>query len=123
MRWRVGRKPTWRSMAFTSCQGQPVSSARAAGTVWPADGISAPGDNGVVRCAMSALALPSSKGSVGRLFHPQHILIRTADATPSQQAVRGDLSGAGADFAPLRAYVREAPHGLAGTEQDGNQAP
>ena len=30
MRWRVGRKPTWRSMVFTSCQGQPVSSERAA---------------------------------------------------------------------------------------------
>ena len=28
MRWRVGRKPTWRSIAFTSCHGQPVSSER-----------------------------------------------------------------------------------------------
>jgi hypothetical protein len=25
MRWRVGLKPTVRSMAFTSCQGHPVS--------------------------------------------------------------------------------------------------
>src|SRR5262249_49942628 len=24
MRWRVGRKPTSRNMAFTSCQGQPL---------------------------------------------------------------------------------------------------
>src|SRR5438093_2810624 len=29
MRWRVGRKPTSRSMDFTSCQGQPVSGERA----------------------------------------------------------------------------------------------
>src|SRR5262245_27785684 len=30
MRWRVGRKPTSRSIALTSCHGQPVSAARAA---------------------------------------------------------------------------------------------
>src|SRR5450759_5071956 len=30
MRWRVGRKLTWRSIAFTSCHGQPVSSERSA---------------------------------------------------------------------------------------------
>ena len=30
MRWRVGRKPTWRSIAFTSCHGQPVNSERSA---------------------------------------------------------------------------------------------
>src|SRR6266852_6042536 len=29
MRWRVGRRPTVRSIALTSCHGQPVSSARA----------------------------------------------------------------------------------------------
>src|SRR5258708_34533306 len=29
MRWRVGRRPTSRSMDFTSCQGQPVSAERA----------------------------------------------------------------------------------------------
>src|SRR5262245_45617807 len=28
MRWRVGRRPTSRSLALTSCQGQPLSSAR-----------------------------------------------------------------------------------------------
>src|SRR5512132_3831181 len=28
MRWRVGRKPTSRSMDFTSCHGQPVSAER-----------------------------------------------------------------------------------------------
>jgi hypothetical protein len=28
MRWRVGRKPTRRSMVRTSCQGQPLSSPR-----------------------------------------------------------------------------------------------
>src|SRR5215813_4458819 len=28
MRWRVGRRPTSRNMALTSCQGQPVRSAR-----------------------------------------------------------------------------------------------
>src|SRR5215472_16846414 len=28
MRWRVGRKPTSRSIDFTSCQGQPVSVER-----------------------------------------------------------------------------------------------
>src|SRR5580692_11589057 len=30
MRWRVGRSPTCRSIALTSCQGQPVSAARRA---------------------------------------------------------------------------------------------
>src|SRR5665647_3416090 len=30
MRWRVGRRPTLRSIAFTSCQGQPVSEVRSA---------------------------------------------------------------------------------------------
>src|SRR6185312_9065071 len=28
MRWRVGRKPTWRRFALTSCHGQPVISDR-----------------------------------------------------------------------------------------------
>jgi hypothetical protein len=28
IRWRVGRNPTCRSIALTSCQGQPVSALR-----------------------------------------------------------------------------------------------
>src|SRR6516165_3047362 len=34
-RWRVGRNPTARNFAFTSCQGQPVSAARAVGGCRP----------------------------------------------------------------------------------------
>ena len=31
MRWRVGRRPTSRSIAFTSCHGQPVRAVRGTG--------------------------------------------------------------------------------------------
>src|SRR5262249_12856032 len=51
MRWRVGRRPTSRSMDFTSCQGQPVSAERAAGRRSPTARASATVRGGVMDTA------------------------------------------------------------------------
>src|SRR5262249_32776510 len=80
MRCRVGRKPTSRSMDFTSCHGQPVSVERAVGLA------SRPGLSIVLVYAMR-------DGVMARLGFPllysgaivAFVTYAPEDATPSQQ--------------------------------------
>src|SRR5262245_17026366 len=106
MRWRVGRRPTSRSMDFTSRQGQPVSAERE-------DALAA-------RSALSAALVKTMvrDGAMGTIEPSRHssativafVTYGAEHATPSQQhwgdSNLGDIRQGVAGFAPRSSYVR-----------------
>src|SRR5580658_10926343 len=94
MRWRVGRRPTSRSFAFTSCHGQPVRSARPGNAGEEAVGAAGPAAGAMGRdWFIAAPERPRCRGLANSLQLKSLYAAPRMLQLPRQQA-------AGADFPP-----------------------
>src|SRR6516162_9640709 len=82
MRWRVGRRPTARSIALTSCHGQPVSAGRVAVPAIPS------------ATAVAVLRMTLSGGDMGTPGH-SYVLIATTVALVTYRSEDATAPGRG----------------------------
>src|SRR6266446_3101952 len=111
MRWRVGRRPTSRSMAFTSRQGQPVSAERA-DVFGTRSACSAALVKTMVRDGVMGTTEPLDTDPATIVAF---VTYGAEHATPSQQhsdySNLADIRQGVAGFAPRAAYVRSSSLG------------